>query len=279
VTPDPERVAVMARVVVLGSLNIDTTVRVDRHPSTGETVMAEGRRRGWGGKGGNQAVAAARAGAEVVMIGCVGADSDGEAYVGRLASLGIDGQMVRRLDGFATGTAFIAIDSSGDNTIVVDPGANAEVGDPELAGVEHLAPGDVLMLQAEIPPDIVIEAIVRAKDRGARVVLNLAPYVTLPAGALDACDPVVVNEPEYRQLMLDGIRPSSTVETLGERGARWGDVTVAARVTDVVDTTGAGDAFCGVLAARLAAGDGRKDALAAAVDAATVSVGVLGAQA
>ena len=269
----------MPRVVVLGSLNIDTTVRVDRHPSRGETVLAEGRRRGWGGKGGNQAVAAARAGAEVVMIGCVGADSDGEAYVGRLASLGIDCRMVRRLDGFATGTAFIAIDSSGDNTIVVDVGANAQVGDPELVGVEHVAPGDVLMLQAEIPADIVVEAIVRAKDRGARVVLNLAPYVRLPAGALEACDPVVVNEGEHRQLMADSHRPSSMVETLGEWGARWGDVTVAAPTAEVVDTTGAGDAFCGVLVARLAAGDGRKDALTAAVAAATVSVGAPGAQA
>lgn len=269
----------MPRVVVLGSLNIDTTVHVVRHPKTGETVLARGRTRGWGGKGGNQAVAAARAGAEVVMVGCVGDDPDGEAYISRLSGLGIDTAMVRKIAGVATGSAFIAIDAHGDNTIVVDPGANAHVGDEELIGVEHLSPDEVLLLQGEIPAERLIDAVVRAKDRGARAVLNLAPYATLPAGVLDACDPVVVNEHEYRQLSVDMPPPASVVETMGERGARWGEITVVASRAEVIDTTGAGDVFCGVLAAALAAGEGRQDALEAAVSAASVSVSVAGAQA
>ena len=189
----------MSKVVVLGSLNVDVVTRVERHPSPGETVLGDGLARLAGGKGANQAVAAVAAGASVLMVGAVGSDDGGSAYLDRLRSLGVDVSRVDVRPEQPTGTALIEVSGDGENTIVVVPGANATVTWPAV----ELDAGDVLLAQLEIPLDTVATAVRAAAESGARVVLNLAPYADLPAGVLDLADPVVANEHEASQLAVD----------------------------------------------------------------------------
>lgn len=269
----------MGRVVVVGSLNVDSVVTVERHPAPGETVLGGDLRSLWGGKGANQAVAAARAGARVSMVGRVGDDAFGGRYVERLRSWGIDVSGVRVDPESVTGHAAIAVAAGGENTIIVSAGANAAVTVADLGPVDAMGPGDVLLVQLELDLDVVAEAVQRAVRAGARVVLNLAPYADLPAEILDLADPVVVNEHEAALLEAAGLRTRSLLTTLGGDGARWGDLSVpAAPVERVVDTTGAGDAFCGALAAALAAGADREKALRSGAFAGAEAVGWVGAQ-
>lgn len=285
----------MGRVVVLGSLNADLVTAVDRHPAPGETVRGRGLRRLAGGKGANQAVAAAAAGAEVVLVGAVGDDEAGRAYLQRLRERGIGTDHLVVRPGQATGTALIVVDEAGENTIVVVPGANATVGDEALAALADLGPGDVLLVQLEVPLATVAEACRRASAAGARVVLNLAPYDELPADVVALADPVVVNEHEAALLRESGLTAASLVVTLGAAGATWGDLVLEppalAELGEVVDTTGAGDSFCGALAAALVledassrgreadvSGAGREPALRAALAAGAASVRSHGAQ-
>jgi ribokinase len=241
----------MGRVVIVGSLNVDSVVEVERHPLPGETLMGSDLKKLWGGKGANQAIAAARAGAQVSFIGRVGDDADGQAYKDRMAAHGIDVTAILVTPGSATGHAMIAVGA-----------------------------GDIMLAPVESDPDVIAEAVRRAHARGAQVILNLAPFTVLPADVLALPDPVVVNEHEAELLSQTGIVPDSLLITLGGEGARWGDTVVpAGKVTGIVDTTGAGDCFCGTLAARLAAGDSREDAMTAAAAAAALSVGWVGAQA
>lgn len=276
----------MGTVVVVGSLNIDSVVEVERHPAPGETLLGGDLVKHFGGKGANQAIAAARAGARVGFIGRVGDDADGDAYLRRLAQYGIDTTHIARTKGVATGHAAIAVAADGENTIIVSPGANGRVGVGDLAPLQSLQPGDVLLGSLEVDTAVIAEAARIAAARGARVVLNLAPYAALPADVLALADPVVVNEHEH-ELMRAGLAeaggaedaPGSVLVTLGSRGSRWGDVEVpAGAVTSVVDTTGAGDCYCGTLAAALAAGATDADAMQAASTAAAQSVSWVGAQ-
>ncbi|MDF2443944.1 MAG: ribokinase [Subtercola sp.] len=289
----------MGRVFVVGSLNVDSVVRVERHPSPGETLMGGDLASFWGGKGANQAVAAAEAGADVVFVGRVGDDPKGAEYRTRLASRSIDVRPLRVTRGVSTGHAMIAVAASGENTIIVSPGANARVTVDDLdvlrggagsGGLETtdtvfdsepsgITGGDVLLVSLELDFDVVSEAVRIAFGAGARVVLNLAPFAELSREVLALADPVIVNEHEAEQLRASGVTPGSLLVTLGAEGSRWGDATVAAtRVTEVVDTTGAGDTYCGTLAARLAAGDDHAFAMSAASAAAARSVSWLGAQ-
>lgn len=262
----------MSRVVVLGSLNVDLVTRVERHPAPGETVLGEGLRRLAGGKGANQALAAARAGAAVTMVGAVGDDEGGRAYAARLAAAGVDTAALAVADE-PTGTALIVVDAEGENSIVVVAGANATV---TADAVPALGPGDVLLVQLEVPLGTVADACRRARDQGARVVLNTAPYADLPDDVLALADPVVANEHEAARLSST---PGSLLVTLGADGARWGDLALPAEpVDDVVDTTGAGDAFCGALAAALADGADDATALRAALAAGARAVRHDGAQ-
>ena len=267
----------MGRVVVLGSLNVDLVTHVERHPSPGETVLGEGLQRLAGGKGANQAVAAARAGASVVMVGSVGDDEGGSAYRSRLSSLGVDVSGVVVHPEEPTGTALIVVDEAGENSIVVVPGANGTV-----TWDLHLDPGldsgDVLLVQLEVPLETVATAVRAAASVGTRVVLNVAPYADLPTDVLDLCDPIVANEHEASQLSSS---PRSLLVTRGAAGASWRDLEVPAEAVpeeEVVDTTGAGDAFCGALAAALAAGEDDESALRAAVAAGGAAVRHQGAQ-
>ncbi len=269
----------MGRVVVVGSLNVDSIVEVERHPKPGETLMGGDLKTLWGGKGANQAVAAAMAGAEVAMVGRVGGDVSGEQYRSRLEKRGLDVSHLRVDGGSVTGHAAIAVAADGENTIIVSPGANARVDSTDLDAVDAMGADDVLLLQLEIPLETVGEAIRRARARGARVVINLAPYADLPTELLEACDPVIVNEHEAAQMAEAGLTASSLLTTYGSKGSAWGDIEVAAaRVDDVVDTTGAGDSYCGTLAAALAAGADRETAMRTASAAAARSVGWEGAQ-
>lgn len=270
----------MGRVLVLGSLNVDLTTRVTRHPRPGETLTGSGLSRWAGGKGANQAVAAAAAGARVSMVGAVGDDAGGHAYLDRLRRLGIDVGSVTVSESAPTGHALIVVDDGGENTIVVAPGANGTLsGVPEA--VRDLGEGDVFTAVLEVPLDVVANCARAAHAQGARVLLNLAPWAELPADVLALADPVIVNEHEAALLERAGLTPASLLVTRGPAGADWDGVQQPATyVPDrhVVDTTGAGDAFCGALAAALAAGADRATALQAASEAGADAVRHRGAQ-
>ncbi len=262
------------RVVVVGSLNMDLVVRVARHPLPGETVLGRGHARHPGGKGANQAVAAARVGASVAMIGRVGRDDDGAALVTALAGAGVD------TAGVATGTqptgvAFVQVDDGGQNSIVVSPGANAELSPSEVAAAD-LEEAGVVMLQLEVPLATVRAAARAGRAAGAAVLLNLAPAEPLGAADLADVTHLLVNEHEAGVLLggraedvvadpraaarrLVELAPACVV-TLGAAGAAWAlrggaDGWESAYRVEVVDTTAAGDAFAGALAARIAAGE------------------------
>ncbi|WP_392544602.1 PfkB family carbohydrate kinase [Oryzobacter telluris] len=270
------------RVLVLGSLNVDLVTRVERHPRPGETVLGEGLRRLAGGKGANQAVAAAAAGADVAMVGCVGDDAGGAAYRARLEARGVDVSGLRTVEDTPTGHALIAVSDDGENSIVVVPGANDLLDEREVAAVDTLGPGDVLLVQLEVPRTVVCTAVRRAAGRGARVVVNTAPYAALPPDVVALADPVVANELEMAALAEAGAEPRSLLVTFGANGAAWDGATspaVEVAADEVLDTTGAGDAFCGALAAALARGDERDTALAAALAAGADAVRREGAQA
>jgi ribokinase len=272
---------VTGRVLVLGSLNVDLVTRVERHPRPGETVLGDGLLRLAGGKGANQAVAAAAAGAPVAMVGCVGDDDGGTAYRARLADRGIDVAAVRVCAGVPTGHAVVTVADDGENAIVVVPGANDLLDEREVAAADALGPGDVLLVQLEVPRAVVCTAIRRAAGLGARVVLNTAPYAALPPDVVALADPVVANEHEMAALAEAGAEPRSLLVTFGANGAAWDGVTAPAHLVDpaeVADTTGAGDAFCGALAAALARGADRAEALDAALAAGAAAVRHPGAQ-
>jgi ribokinase len=271
----------MKRVLVVGSLNIDLVTHVQRHPKPGETVLGSGLQRLAGGKGANQAVAASAAGATVVMVGCVGSDEAGSAYVTRLVALGIDVAAIRVAPDCPTGHALIVVDDAGENSIVVVAGANSAVAIDDLQVLESVGPGDIVLLQLEVPLAVVTAAARRASARGARVILNLAPYATLPPDVLALADPLVVNEHEALLLADSEALPASLVVTFGAAGAAWdGDQLTGPVVdgTEVLDTTGAGDALCGALSAALVAGASRRGALQAALAAGADAVKHRGAQ-
>ena len=278
-------------VVVVGSINLDTTFEVQRLPSPGETVMAETARTGAGGKGANQAVAAARQGAETAFVGLVGADASGGALRDALIEEGVDVDACRVAPEAPSGQALITVDARGTNTIVVAAGANGLLTEDDI----ELAPdARVMLTQLEIPLSAVWAALSKGRDMGATTVLNPAPASgPLDRGLLQLCDVIVPNEQEA--LALTGAATASdaaaelgtssdgatVIVTLGERGAivwRNGEeTTVPAFRVDAVDTVAAGDAFCGVLAAALAEGRPFDDALRRASAAGALATTVAGA--
>lgn len=268
----------MGRVVVFGSLSQDLHLEMPRHPHTGETVMSGDIESRFGGKGANQAVAAALAGAQSMFIGKVGDDPQGREYVRRLGEFGVDTSRMEVVPGVPTGTAIIYINEDRDNMIVVAPGANHRVGHQDLAKLDDLTPDDVLLMPLELRHDVVIAAVAMAAERGCRVVLNLAPYAPLPQETLDSCHPIVVNEHEYALLRQDGLKADDLLITKGTAGSQWGDIEVEAGKVVALDTTGAGDCYCGTLAAHLVMGASPRDAMTAASEAAARNVQHNGAQ-
>lgn len=285
----------MARVVVVGSLNADLTVRTERLPRPGETVRGSPVVVAPGGKSANQAAAAARLGAEVALLGAVGRDDHGDLLLRRLQEAGVDVEGVLRLDGPPTGTALITVDAGGENTIVISAGANGELGPDRLAGLpQRLLGAAVLCLCFEVPMETAVEAARSARAAGVPVLLNPSPAAGIPDALMAATSLLLLNETEAADLidasadwavtasrLQRRVGPAAIV-TLGGEGAvvlQDGQVTVipATPVTPV-DTTGAGDAFTGAVAARLARGDSLTGAASFAARAAAWSTTRPGAQ-
>lgn len=259
-----------ARVVVVGSINADVTFAVRRIPVVGETIVADAVHRTSGGKGANQAHAAARSsnGVRVMMAGAVGRDAAGAQMRDELAVAGVDVTLIREV-GEISGMAMIAVDGDGANVIVVAPGANhAWPAEPQVP----IEAGDILVLQLELPL-VVVEHVARtARARGARVVVNAAPVTPGVQRLLALVDTLIVNEGEAAELLgltdlsEDAVAAVAArhdldlVVTMGSQGAvvapRAGETSrVAAIEVEAIDTVGAGDAFVGALVAALAAGE------------------------
>ncbi|MFD4180795.1 ribokinase [Rhodococcus sp. NPDC058514] len=242
------------RITVLGSINMDLVTTTPRLPAPGETILGHTFSTGPGGKGSNQAIAAARAGAAVRFLGAVGDDAFSAELRAALVGAGVDTALLREAPG-PSGVALISVDDSGENSIIVVGGANSSVAgltDDELAAI---AGADVLLAQLELPLTVVTAGARHARANGTTVILNPSPVRPLPDGLLECVDVLIVNQTEATQLgtaTLD--RAAHVVTTLGARGATargHGGVVLRAEppVVEVVDTTGAGDAFAGTLAA------------------------------
>jgi len=285
-------------ITVFGSINLDVSTRIAHLPKPGETVIGDAYLLSPGGKGANQAVAARRAGARVRMVGAVGRDAFADPALELLREAEVDVGHVRRSTIGPTGLATIAVDAAGENQIVVATGANAEASADDL-GPDTLDSWTLLLMQLELRPSEVARAVAMAKAAGARVVLNLAPAVPLAESAIDAVDVLVVNEVEAqglaRQFALPALklrglagalcerRNGPVVLTAGAAGAyvatsRYGVVHVAAPPVTVIDTTGAGDAFVGALAASLDRGVNLTDATRHGVAAGALACRTIGAQ-
>lgn len=263
-------------VVVVGSANADLVVSVARRPAAGETVLGSDTRVLPGGKGANTAVAAARNGAAVSLIGAVGDDPYGEFLLESLISAGVDTTGVRKVT-TPTGLAFITVTPDGENSIIVSPGANSAVTEADI----DLRDARVLVASLEVPITVVEHAVALAARSGVRAVVNLSPVAALSPDTFAVLDPLIVNEHEARALPgLD--RTRSVVVTLGARGADVitpeGTRRIPAPKVDAVDTTGAGDAFTGALAAHLATGATLFEATTHAITYAAHSVTHPGAQ-
>jgi len=262
----------MPDIFVIGSLNADLVVRAPRFPAPGETISGEDLAIIPGGKGANQALAAARQGMSVAMVGRVGNDSFGPTLIKNLKDNRVDTSGVQ-IDESATGTAIIVVDANGQNSIVLSPGANGKVTPADVQAVS-LRDADTLLLQLEIPLETVIQAASLARQNGLRVILNPAPARPLPNDLLANVDILVPNESELgiltgipvsdvdsvpsaaKALLAKGVQ--TVIVTLGSQGALLITVEqmklIPAFDVDVVDTTAAGDAFIGGLAAALLKG-------------------------
>lgn len=264
-------------ITVVGSVNADLTSHVQRHPTPGETLIGSGGGITAGGKGANQAVAAALLGANVNMIGAVGKDPYAEPATAMLNSSGVNMAGVEEVDA-VTGLAIITVSADGENTIIVIPGANACVDEAYVAKYEDtIAASDIVLLQGEIPADGFAKAVELATAHNARVVTNLAPVIDVNRDALLAADPLMANEheaslildqlgiihdadaaPEMLVEQLLGAGFNSVVLTLGSKGAVVAEPNAVTKIPTpqitAVDTTGAGDAFAGAFVAKLADG-------------------------
>src|SRR6266446_9228962 len=287
----------MGRVFVAGSINMDVVATAERHPRIGETVAGNAVLYFPGGKGANQAVAAAKLGAPTTLIGRLGKDAFGQELKTFLVAQGVDLSFVQETAGAHTGTAIITV-ANADNTIVVIPGANALV---SAADVEApvLAKGDIAVSQFEIPLPAISAFFKRARAAGATTILNPAPAIEFSRELLDLVDLLILNETELGFLtrtelhdtddyprFIEAVRWLQTKDktvcvTLGKRGVlaliEGRPLIIPGRTVEAVDTTGAGDCFVGAVAAQLAGGKSIREALAYANAAASICVQRMGA--
>lgn len=288
------------QVVVLGSINMDLVVRSPRIPQPGETLLASSSTEFSGGKGANQAVAAALAGGDVAMIGAVGNDGFASRLISNLRSYGIDcGRVLVRKD-VASGLAVIAVDDAGQNAIMVVPGANASITVQDVhASRDLIEAADVLMLQLEIPVDVVAAGMEVAKQSGTRVMLDPAPAIANVPEHLLNVDLLCPNETEAQTITGMDVKTdeqvSAAAKTLQQNGATHVAITLGDRGThlrsdgdsqlfpswtvDVVDTTAAGDAFAGTLAVKWCEGESLASSIRWANAAGAIAASRRGAQA
>ena len=289
-----------ANVLIIGSLNMDLVAQAERLPRAGETLLGQSFATVPGGKGANQAVAAARLGGQVAMIGCVGADAYGQALRQALVDESIDCQGVREAEDVATGIAMIVVDASSQNAIVIVAGGNGQLESTDIERFDSLLQAaDVVVCQLEIPYPVVAFALQRAHEAGKTVILNPAPVTgPLPSQWLGWIDYLIPNETEAQA--MTGLAVNSVAEaeqaasllreagagkiivTLGERGVLFADGVQSrhspGRKVQAVDTTAAGDTFVGGFAAALARGLDESQAIAFGQAAAALSVTRAGAQ-
>lgn len=280
-------------IVVLGSLHLDIIVTAPRQPRPGETLIGSAWNRKPGGKGGNQAVEAARHGAAAAMVGRVGADDFGRHLLDHLVGAGVDTRAVSRTVGASSGMSVALVDGTGDYAAVVVSGANTSLGATDLAAAQAVLPSARLfLLQNEIPEDINLGGAAAARRAGARVLLNAAPARPIPGRLRDLLDILVVNALEAEQL---GARPVSGLDGAAEAAGQLLELapivivtaggaglavaeragegfTLPAHAVAVAGTHGAGDALVGAFAARLAAGDALAEAAGYANAAAALAV-------
>ncbi len=290
------------KIVVVGSANMDLVVKTDRIPVPGETVLGGEFYQLPGGKGANQAVAAARLGGNVTLVACVGQDGFGSTMLDQYAVDCIDTSHIRRVDGHATGVALIGVDRLGQNSIIVAPGANALLDTNDIKRAESaIRSAQVVLAQLEISVQTVTAAMKAARQYGAVTLLNPAPFHSgdkLPADLLAATDVLIPNEHEAlallgiphtanidyvdvaAELLLTGV--GAVVVTLGDQGSviadKYGVRLVHALPVEAVDSTAAGDCFCGALAVALGEGEDLDIAVKFASSAAAISVTRMGAQ-
>lgn len=269
------------RVVIVGSLNQDLVVGLERMPASGETVFGDSMERHAGGKGLNQAVAAARVGAPVSMVGAVSADSAGDFLLRVVQEEGIDDAQIARIDGLA-GTAVIEVERGGANRIVVIPGANATVNaDQVRASLEAIPDIAAVLTQGEVPADAVMAAMEVGRARGARTIMNPSPVQDYPDELYRLVDIAIPNEHEIEMITghqtgtaADATRAArllaergvgTVIVTRGAAGSVWSTLTKSGSAGSfairAVDTVAAGDAFCGVVAASLSEGKSLTEAL------------------
>ncbi|MEJ8815077.1 ribokinase [Variovorax ureilyticus] len=289
----------MPDIVVFGSLNMDLVVRTPRVPDAGETLQAHGFMTNPGGKGANQAVACARQGAAVAMVGRVGDDAFGQALKTSLEGDAIETRHVATAPA-STGVALIMVDDSAQNRISLIPGANAFVGDDDVARLQDdLAGARLLLLQLEVPMESVLKAATLSHEKGCSVVLNPAPAQVLPEAMWGLLDMLVLNETEAALLCgfavgdLDSATraadalhrrgPPRVILTMGGEGVVVCDATgcrhFRALKVNAIDTTAAGDTFIGALCASLARGEAIDAGIALGIQAAALCVTRAGAQA
>lgn len=291
-----------ATIAVVGSANQDYIVRVVSAPAPGETVLASSMLTQPGGKGANQAVAAARLGATVSFIGAVGNDTDGASLLRGLVAERVDTTNVEVLNRGRTGLALVSVFDTGENSVTVVPGTNFAVSTKRVSrAIQRIAKESeklLMVVQGELRPEVIDAAVRATAKSGGRCIVNLAPYQPLSPDVLALCDPLILNQSEASSLVgwaVDDVRAAaraageiamavkSVVITIGAEGAYWADSggaghVAAPIVTDVVDTLGAGDALVGALAAELAHGSRLKRAVEVGVLAGSFAVRRSGAQ-
>ena len=281
---EPKTSGAEGEVVVVGSANMDATVRVDRLPDAGETVLGNDLVWAPGGKGANQAVAATRMGATAALVARVGDDATGTDLRATLAGEGVDVNHVVVSAGVPTGVALITVDANGDNTIVVAPLANSELSVADVeAAASTIAGANVLVCQLETPLPTVVGTLELARTAGVATMLNASPAQAVDASVLGLVDVLVVNQHEAETLrdVLHPVPCRALIVTLGAAGAVVVEdgrrTELASHPVTALDTTGAGDAFCGALAAGIAAGQGVTEAASTAVAAGALAVTCVGA--
>lgn len=280
----------MGKVVVVGSINVDMVFTSDVRPKAGETVIGNTFSLIPGGKGANQAVAAAKLGSESFMIGCVGLDSNGDFAKDNLISVNVDAKCIDVVHNVPTGVANIVV-AENDNSIIVIPGANYEVDKNIIDKYKDvILSADIVLMQLEIPLETVEYTLELCKKNNVKVLLNPAPAVELSSTMIENAAYITPNEHELKIILgkdsnvEDEMKkyPNKLIVTLGSKGVKYFDgneiKVISSYKVEVVDTTGAGDTFCGALAASLVRGDSIDEAIKFANKAAACSITKLGAQ-